>query len=77
MKKTIVSLVIIFLIATGFAQTSHSKSHSSSRPSYSGSKHTTSHGGHYSGGSLGSSHKGGHYTAPNGYKGYGTHRSKK
>ena len=41
---------------------------------YPGSHHTTSHGGHYSGGSGGSSHKGGHYINASTGNHYGRHK---
>ncbi len=50
-----------------------SRSSGGSRPSYSGSKHTTSHGGSYSGGS-GSSHRGGTYSNPRSGDQYGKHK---
>jgi hypothetical protein len=56
------------------SHSSHSSSHSSSRPYYGGGKHTGSHGGHYSGGSGGSSHKGGHYQNPRTNNEYGKHK---
>ena len=44
------------------------------RPYYGGGKHTTSHGGTYTGSRGGSSHKGGHYTSPTGSRQYGRHK---
>jgi hypothetical protein len=41
--------------------------------SYGGGAHTSSHGGHYSGG-VGSSHRGGSYVNPNTGNAYGTHK---
>lgn len=41
---------------------------------YGGGRHTSSHGGHFSGAFGGSSHKGGHYTSRTGSHSYGTHR---
>jgi len=43
------------------------------RVRYSGSHHTTSHGGHYAGG-HGSSHKGGHYKNIRTHNHYGRHK---
>lgn len=43
------------------------------RVHYSGSSHTSSHGGHYAGGS-GSSHRGGHYVNARTGNHYGCHR---
>ncbi len=43
-------------------------------PRYGGGRHTTSHGGSYSGGSGGSSHKGGTYNSPSGGHTYGKHK---
>ena len=80
MKKTLCLIAFsFFTISYGYSQTSrshHSSSSSTSRPSYNTPKHSESHGGTYTGPSAGSSHKGDHYTAPNGYKGYGTHKRK-
>jgi hypothetical protein len=44
------------------------------RVHYSGSTHTSSHGGHYSGAYSGSSHKGGHYRNVRTSNRYGCHR---
>jgi hypothetical protein len=49
-------------------------SYGGGRTHYSGSHHTTSHGGHFAGGSSGSSHRGGHYRSPTGGHRYGCHR---
>ena len=46
----------------------------STGPTYPGPKHTESHGGTYSGGQGGSSHKRGTYHAPNGGGSYGRHK---
>jgi hypothetical protein len=67
MKKLILTLLLGLIISFSFAQTKH--------PSYSGTKHTTSHGGHYTGG-KGSSHKGGHYVNRKTSNTYGTHKRK-
>jgi hypothetical protein len=66
MKKLLLFLfLIVFLTAPdSFAQ----------RKTYSGSRHTTSHGGSYSGG-RGSSHKGGHYKNSSTGNRYGRHKS--
>ena len=73
MKQLLFATLLTISSLTMFA--GGTKSHgSASRPHYSEPKHTESHGGTYSGGSTGSSHKGSYYTAPNGYKGYGTHK---
>lgn len=45
-----------------------------SRVHYSGSHHTVSHGGHYSGSFSGSSHRGGHYSNYRTGNRYGRHR---
>jgi len=87
MKKFIFSALVLFITTCAFSQgkartstgsssTRTTNSSGVSRPHYTGSTHTESHGGTYTGPSSGSSHKGDHYTAPNGYKGYGTHKSK-
>ncbi len=78
MKQLFSILALSFLLSFASAQgTSKPRSTSSaSRPVYHTPTHTQSHGGTYVGGSGGSSHQGAHYTAPNGYKGYGTHSKK-
>ncbi|MEF2251280.1 hypothetical protein V4D00_12720 [Ralstonia solanacearum] len=55
-----------------FALQAEASGKGGSRPSYSGSKHTSSHGGHYAGGS-GSSHKGGSYRNSRSGDRYGKH----
>ncbi|RYF59392.1 MAG: hypothetical protein EOO27_09420 [Comamonadaceae bacterium] len=72
MKKTLV-LAACLAIAAALATPSFAKGGSGGRSSYSGSTHSSSHGGSYPAGS-GSSHKGGTYSAPNGGKSYGTHK---
>jgi hypothetical protein len=65
--KTLCTLALTLLLASAaFAQ--------STGPTYPGPKHTESHGGTYSGGQGGSSHKGGTYTSPTGSHDYGHHK---
>lgn len=68
--RVITALIACAFIA--FALPAEARGKGGSRPSYSGSKHTSSHGGHYSGGS-GSSHKGGSYRNSGSGDRYGKH----
>jgi hypothetical protein len=65
MKAKIILLLMVSMLAisSSFAQ----------RTRYSGSRHASSHGGHFSG-SRGSSHKGGHYTNSRTKNHYGRHK---
>lgn len=63
--------LICSLLAFGSVQAQH-HGHSS-RPRYSGHKHSKSHGGHYAG-SQNSHHKGGHYKNPRTQDHYGRHK---
>jgi uncharacterized membrane protein YgcG len=63
---------LLFLVAASIEDAS-AKGRSGSRPSYSGNKHSSSHGGKYSGGS-GSSHKGGDYKNSRSGDRYGKHK---
>lgn len=60
--RTIIAMVLVAFILPTAAD---------ARYSYGGGRHTSSHGGHYSGGFGGSSHRGGTYHGPHG--GYGQH----
>ena len=62
------------LVIVAFALAGLSAAPAFARPNYGGGHHTSSHGGHYSGGSGGSSHRGGHYTSPTGSHSYGRHK---
>jgi hypothetical protein len=66
MKSKLIVLLVVALLTTSlsFAQ----------RVRYSGSHHTVSHGGHYSGSRGGSSHKGGHYRNTRTHNHYGRHK---
>jgi hypothetical protein len=61
MRLSIAFLAMILFSATG----------AEARYNYGGGSHSGSHGGHYSGGFGGSSHRGGTYHGPHG--GYGRH----
>jgi hypothetical protein len=74
MKRILLAFLIsVALAAAGFDADARSKGGSSSRPHYSGSKHSNSHGGHFVGGS-GKSHKGGKYKNPSSGDQYGKHK---
>jgi hypothetical protein len=60
-------------LALASAPASARHSYGGGRVHYSGSSHTSSHGGHYFGGS-GSSHRGGHYVNARTGNHYGCHR---
>ena len=64
------ALIVCAFIA--FALPAEARGKGGSRPSYSGSKHTSRHGGSYAGGS-GSSHKAGSYRNSRSGDRYGTH----
>jgi hypothetical protein len=68
--RAITALIACAFIA--FALPAEARGKGGSRPSYSGSKHTSSHGGSYTGGS-GSSHKGGSYRNSSSGDRYGKH----
>ncbi len=72
MKAMMAAVICVGIIASPLANAKGSKGGGGSRPSYSGSSHTSSHGGHYAGGS-GSSHKGGDYKNASSGDRYGTH----
>ena len=69
--RAITALFACALIAFGLSAEARGGK-AGSRPSYSGSKHTSSHGGSYTGGS-GSSHKGGSYRNSRSDDRYGKH----
>lgn len=68
-------IAIVFALAlSSLAIHAQARGHSSGGlPSYGGGKHTTSHGGHYQGGS-GSSHRSGPYKNTNTGDQYGRHK---
>jgi hypothetical protein len=72
MKISITFLVMLSCVVM-FTGDVSAKSSGGSKPSYSGSKHSSSHGGKYSGGS-GSSHKGGSYKNSSSGDRYGQHK---
>jgi hypothetical protein len=76
MKAAIVCGVtaLAFLLGVVFEANARGGGRGGGRVSYGGSKHTTSHGGHYSGGS-GSSHRGGTYANPRSNNRYGIHQT--
>lgn len=67
-------LVVVALTFTGLPDADAKGRSTGSRPNYSGSKHSTSHGGHYDHG-QGSSHKGGSYRNNNTDNHYGKHKN--
>ena len=69
--RAITAMIACAFIA--FALPAEARGKGSSRPSYSGSKHTSSHGGNYQGG-QGSSHKGGDYKNSKAANKYGKHK---
>lgn len=71
----LLSVVLAAMLATSpfIVQAKGSGKGGGSRPSYGGSKHTDSHGGHYQGGS-GKSHKGGEYRNNRTGNQYGKHQ---
>lgn len=68
--RAIAAIIACAFIA--FALPAEARGKGGGRPSYSGSKHTSSHGGSYAGGS-GSSHKGGSYRNSRSGDRYGKH----
>lgn len=71
--RTIAALIAaLALVAAPMGAYAKGKS-GGSRPHYSGSKHTASHGGHYQGG-RGQSHKGGEYKNSKTGNQYGKHK---
>ncbi len=70
--NSLAALLICLVVAAPHAWAKGGKS-GGSRPSYAGSKHTSSHDGHYKGGS-GSSHKGGEYKNGKTVDQYGKHK---
>ena len=73
MKRTL-AIALGLTLAVALTTPSFAKGGGVGRTSYSGSSHSSSHGGTYKGSSGGSSHKGGTYSAPNGGSQYGTHK---
>ncbi len=72
--KIFTTFFVMLCFVTVFTNEVFAKSsRSSSRPSYSGSKHSSSHGGKYSG-AKGSSHKGGSYKNSGSGDRYGQHK---
>jgi hypothetical protein len=65
--------IVLIVALLFFSMPAFGQRHSSSRPSYGGGKHTTSHGGHYQG-EQNSHHKGGHYKNPKTANQYGKHK---
>ncbi len=63
---------VIACTCIGFTLAANAKGGGGGRPTYSGSTHTSSHGGSYAGGS-GSSHKGGTYRNSSSNDQYGVH----
>lgn len=63
----------IFILAAGAFACAPVFAKGGSRSNYSGSSHSSSHGGHYAG-SSGKSHKGGTYVSPKGENNYGKHK---
>ena len=61
--------------APSYSTPSYSTPSSTSRPDYSGGKHTESHEGTYLNAEPGSSHKGGTYSNPNTNDQYGRHKN--
>ncbi len=73
MRKLLAVVICVGLASSPLAfAKGGGKGSGGSRPSYSGSSHTSSHGGRYAGGS-GSSHKGGEYKNASSGDRYGTH----
>jgi len=75
MKRATLALTLCLTLCLALSPiTTHAgQSRSGSRVRYSGSHHTTSHGGHYAGG-RGSSHKGGQYRNIRTRNRYGRHK---
>jgi len=75
MRQVIAALICTSMAISPLSFAKGSKG-GGSRPSYSGSSHSGSHGGHYFGGS-GSSHEGGEYKNANSGDRYGKHDGSK
>lgn len=73
MLKISRAIFICFVFVVFSISNVSAKGHGGSRPSYSGLKHSSGHGGHYQGGS-GSSHKGGTYKNTRSNDNYGKHK---
>ena len=71
-RFTVIGLLVCLAVAPSFSYAKGGKG-GGSRPSYPGSKHTSSHDGHYKGG-QGSSHKGGDYKNTKTNDQYGKHK---
>lgn len=73
-RKALTGVVFIGLIAALATPPAEARGSNGSRPSYSGSKHSSSHSGKYAGG-RGSSHKGGKYKNARSGNQYGKHKN--
>ena len=73
MRYSVYGLIACVFLLMPFAADAKGGKGGGSRPSYAGSKHTSSHGGRYQGG-KGSSHKGGDYKNSKTGDRYGRHK---